>query len=141
MTEIDVRQLRDLGLRARLVDPAIEKDLIAGALAGDEIVAARVRKNAKAFPGKNRTTRIADSVQVRHRGTRVKIQAGGAGAPEAAPIENHGKGGTFRHPVFGHDVWVSQPAHDFMLNSSEESAVEVEAFIGELVDVTLSRLL
>ena len=42
-------------------------------------------------------------------GDRVDVKK----APEAAPINNKGQAGTFRHPVFGHDVWVDQAAHPF----------------------------
>jgi len=139
MTEIDLSQLRKLAADCRKAANGLEKDLYEGVLVGGEIVAAKARKNAAAFPRKGGgTTRIADSVKVRRRGVNVKIQAGGNSAPEAAPIENHGRGGSFRHPVPG-DGWVSQPSHPFLTTAAEESAADVEAVVLAAVDETIAR--
>jgi hypothetical protein len=138
LVEVDTKQLAALALQCRLVDPALEKDLLVGLVAGGEIVAAKARRNAASFSRKgDSTSRIADSVAVRRRGVRVRVQAGGNAAPEAAPLENHGKSGTFRHPVPNTGKWVDQPAHPFLTPAGEESIGEVEAFIVGLVDVTL----
>lgn len=53
------------------------------------------------------------------RSVRVRARAGGlsvtADAPNAAPLENRGKPGEFRHPVFGQaGVVVSQKARPFL---------------------------
>lgn len=138
---VDTSQLRAFAARCARESVELEKEFLAGLSAAGEIVAARARRNANAFPGKNRTTRIADSVRVRHRGTRVRIQAGGDAAPEAAAIENHGNTGSFRHPFFGdRETWYTQPAHPFLTPAAEESVGEVEQAILVLVDVTAARL-
>lgn len=58
--------------------------------------------------------RVQASFRIVGQGDNVVVYAGGQGAPEAAPLDNEGKSGTFRHPVFGNrDVWVAQKARPF----------------------------
>lgn len=61
------------------------------------------------------SSRIPATVQAKTsfaaRKTSVSIVAGGPKAPGAAPVNNKGRGGTFKHPVFGRDAWVPQAAH------------------------------
>src|SRR5689334_4353561 len=121
---VDFSDLKRFAADCKRADPLLAKDFLASLAVAAEPVAAKARRNANAFPGQNRTTRIADSVKVRHRGTRVSVQAGGNGAPEAAPIENHGQSGSFRHPT-PTGAWVSQPAHPFLTPAAEESMDDV----------------
>jgi len=44
------------------------------------------------------STRIPGSVEVKALGSRISVTAD---APNAAPLENRGKEGEFKHPVFG----------------------------------------
>lgn len=79
--------------------------------------------------------RISDSIRVLANNKGVQIKAGGAKAPHAAPFENEGKSGTFRHPVFGNrNVWVSQPAHPYLLPSLTDDILDevAEAFLDAL---------
>jgi hypothetical protein len=46
------------------------------------------------------SSRIPETIKVRGSGFRLKVVAGGEGAPDAAPLENNGNPGKFRHPVF-----------------------------------------
>lgn len=62
--------------------------------AGD-IVAADARQRASF------STRIPGTIHTVSRLGVVKVRAGGAGAPNAAPIENEGREGVFRHPLWG----------------------------------------
>lgn len=60
------------------------------------------------------SSRIPQSFRIVGEGDNVVVYAGGEQAPEAAPLENDGKRGYFRHPVFGNDdVWVDQKARPF----------------------------
>ena len=78
---------------------------------GGEIIASDARSRIAGT-----SQRIADSVRVGATNKGVYVRAGGAKAPHAAPFENLGKDGTFRHPVFGNrNVWVEQTAHPFLL--------------------------
>jgi len=57
-------------------------------------------------------TRVSTSFSASSAGARIVVNA--RAAPNARPINNNGRGGTFRHPVFGTKTWVSQPARPFM---------------------------
>ena len=83
------------------------------------------------------SSRIPGAVGVKVRFTArkvgVSIFVSRTKAPHARPIENSGKAGTFRHPVFGRTkrrgtryVTVTQPARPFFFNEMEGHMPEVE---------------
>lgn len=86
-----------------------------GLRASGMIVSERTKANASF------SSRIPGSVSVRTSGASVSVTAGGTKAPNAAPIENKGKG-YVRHPVFGdmsnwtgknsHGPWFTPAVHD-----------------------------
>lgn len=128
---IDVSDLKDLARDLRRVDPVLQKQFLKALGRTGEIVATRARQNASF------STRIPGSIKVRRRGVRVRVQAGGDAAPEAAPLENRGKQGTFRHPLFGdRETWVSQPAHPFLTPAAEAEMVPFEQAILSAVNAT-----
>lgn len=56
-------------------------------------------------------------------------------APNAAPFENMGKAGNFRHPVFGNrQAWVTQKARPFALPALVAKADEVAELVGKALD-------
>lgn len=135
MTHVDMSDLKRFAAKLKVEAPELVKDFQQGLAAAGEIVAAKARSNASF------SSRIPASIKVRRRGSRVKIQAGSSLAPHAAPLENHGRPGTFRHPVFGdREVWVSQPARPFLTPAAEDSVEAVEAAVLSLVDVTVARI-
>lgn len=71
-------------------------------------------------------------------GLNAKIQFGGDAAPDAAPIENKGKG-FVRHPVFGNkDVWTAKNSHPpFLGPAFEEDREEAMAVLDEAVFRTI----
>lgn len=96
---------RDLKAADKATGPALRRRLKTVA----ELVAADARSRASF------STRIPGSIRARSGLNQASIRAGGPSAPNAAPLENKGKGGTFRHPVFGHrQVWVNQQARPFL---------------------------
>ncbi len=134
MTDIDTSELKRFAADCKAAVPGLEKEFYASLAAAGEIVAARARSKAP-------SSRIAGTIHTRRRGVRVRIEAGGDAAPHAAPLENHGVPGSFRHPVFGnYDNWVSQPARPFLTPAAEESVGEVEAAVLRAVDITTARL-
>lgn len=139
----DFSELRDLAADCKRAAAGLQKDFFADLARGGEVVAVAARQNASSFPRKgDGSTRIADSVAVKRRGPRVKVQAGGPDAPHAAPLENQGRRGVFRHPVFGnYDVWADQPARPFLAPAAEESADDVERLILRAVDIATARML
>lgn len=69
----------------------------------------------------------------------VSVQVNPKKAPEAAPLENGGKGGTFRHPVFGNtDVWVDQKAQAFFYTNAVKDA-DIEKAIGAVMDAVAKK--
>jgi hypothetical protein len=139
---VDTRHLAGFATKLRETSLALETKFYQGLAVAGEIVAEEARHNARTFPRQyDQTDRIAKSVHVKRRKSVVKIIAGGTGAPEAAPIEHGGLGGTFRHPVFGHmDRWVPQPAFSFLTTASQEKSEEVEAAVAVAIDVALAQM-
>lgn len=68
----------------------------------------------------------------------LTVSAGGPKAPNAAPLENGGQDGEFRHPLFGdRNDWVNQQAHPFLHPAAEAQAdvlgVKIDAVIDEAI--------
>lgn len=123
-------------------------------LEGGKKLTAALRKNLKAAaePMKQQvksnaswSTRIPDAVGVQVRFTAkrtgVSIFVNRKKAPHARPIENDGKTGTFRHPVFGRTkrrgkryVTATQPARPFFFNDLARHMPEVEKAVLEAVE-------
>jgi hypothetical protein len=103
-----------------------------------ELVAAQARTNA------SWSTRIPGAIS-----TRVSFGARTAGgavvvnsakAPHARPYEGlSARGGTFRHPVHGSDVWVSQATRPFLFESIIQTEREAVALIEQAVIAALPR--
>lgn len=93
---------------------------------GGDIVAAEARNRISGT-----SSRIADSIKVSATNKGVAVRAGGGDAPHAAALENLGKTGTFRHPVFGNrEVWVEQQAHPYLGPAAEGKMDDVaDAFL------------
>ena len=116
---VDVSGLKQLALDLKRADAEGSKLFLKAISTAGDVVAAEARSKA------NFSTRIPGSVKVRRRGLIVRVVAGGTAAPDAAPLDHRGLGGTFRHPVFGdRETWVSQPAKPFLENSAEEKVGE-----------------
>ncbi len=126
---IDVSELRQLSTALKKVEPKLQKQFFKDLNAGGQIVAARAKANASF------SSRIPKTIKVRRRGVSVSVVAGGPGAPDAAPFENRGESGTFRHPVFGNtQVWVDQQAHPFLAPAGRDSIPQVVGSIRAGVD-------
>jgi hypothetical protein len=80
--------------------------------------------------------KIPDSIEVKvlGNGTAV-VAAGGDKAPNGAPLENKGRPGEFRHPVFGHKDrrWARQKAHPFLYPALLENADAAADLIADSV--------
>jgi len=98
----DTRALSRLAMDLRAAAPLAWAACRVGLREAGEVVAADARERASF------STRIPASIKVRAARGNVKVVAGGDAAPDAAPIENRGKG-SVRHPVFGNrEVWTSK---------------------------------
>jgi hypothetical protein len=104
----DTRQVARLARDLRAASPVAWKACRVGLRAVGQVVADEAKSRS------SYSKRIPDSIRVRTTaGGNIKVIAGGDAAPNAAPIENQGKG-FVRHPVFGdREVWTdknSRPA-------------------------------
>lgn len=90
------------------------------------------------------SSRIPGSVTVKAsfaaRGAAVRLEAGGAKAPEAAPLNARGKHGTFRHPAFGNrEVWVNQEARPFWGDSIQAHTNDAQTAILRVMDTVAQK--
>ncbi len=124
VARIDTSELKRFAVQLRKSAPELSKEFNAGLRAGGELVAQQAKSNASF------SSRIPGSIKVRRAGVKVTVSAGGASAPEAAPLEHGGQPGTFRHPVFGNrEVWVNQPARPFLMPAVEAEAENVAVLV------------
>jgi hypothetical protein len=133
---IDTSQLKEFGKRLRATSPAVAKVLRLRLHEVGDVVAEAAREEASF------STRIPGSIKVRVSGFGVKVVGNATGtAPDAAPLENKGQSGSFRHPVFGdRENWVDQKAHPFLAPASERTKVQVEEMALSIIDDTLKSV-
>lgn len=106
---VDSSEMRTLSKQMRRTAPKLWRAL----LRDMRVAAAVVSEDARSRS--SWSTRIPSSIRVQGTGYGLKVVAGGDTAPDAAPYENKGKQGDFRHPVFGNrDRWVTQTARPFL---------------------------
>ena len=137
MITVNVKELSDFSLFLRSVAPELDKAFLSSLTEVGEVVKKKAQTNANAFPREHaKTDRIAQSLKVRRRGTRVTVVAGGTSAPEATPLEHGGHPGKIRHPVFGSTTtpWQEQDAHPFLVPAGLESQPEALAALVSCVD-------
>ena len=121
-----------------------------------------VHQTAKGGGSGYSTGKARQSIHVEGNGFRTSIVAGGAAAPEAALLENGGRQGYFKHPVFERasqtrfttksnrnaitsgassgTVWVSQKAHPFMRPAVDKNLKYIAETITEEVISKLQEL-
>lgn len=137
---IDTRDFKNVAKALRRAQPELANGLRRDLRVGGLLVAAK----AKTIADEHSTT-ISKTIKVRTSGATVVVTAGGADAPVAAPFElgntggrksaSAGRGGTFRHPVYGNrDVWVTQEMHPFLAPAALSEAPKVDAQIGRTLD-------
>jgi hypothetical protein len=127
---IEIAGLKELARDVRAADPVLAKGLKAALLQGAQLVADEYKQRIRRF-----STRIPPTIRPGASGTGAYVRAGGIDAPHAAALENFGKTGFFRHPVFGNsDLWVDQQAHPAALPALEARADDVV----ELADKALA---
>lgn len=131
------------------IDPgdlrALMRDL--KALEGGKPIAAAMRKGLRkaADPIKRQvqsnaswSSRIPGAVSIgtafSARRTGVFLRVNSKKAPHARAFENSGRAGTFRHPVIGRDVWVSQAARPFFFAETQRHMPDVEKAAAEAVE-------
>lgn len=133
---VDVSALRTLAKALKDVGPEAYKELQAEMKAAGEKVAADARQRVAYSP------RIVASIKVRTSPGNFKVLAGGESAPDAAPIENGGKG-YVRHPVFGdRDTWTSKNSKPaFLAPALAANAPEIAAGLDAAISKAVKKVL
>jgi hypothetical protein len=135
----DTRQLSKLARDLRKASPEAWKAYRVAVRAAAQIVAEDAKSRASF------SHRIPGSIKVRvTSGGNVKVVAGGDAAPDAAPIENKGKG-FVRHPTFGRTGpgdWTSKNSHPAYLapafDAHKEAVMDaIERAVGDAVERAL----
>jgi len=137
---IDTGDLRKLYTDLKGLPGNLRVELRRGIKAAAQPIADRVKANA------GWSSRIPGAVRVKPsfsaKGTGVSIVVDSGRAPEGAPLENKGRSGTFRHPVYGNrEVWVSQQARPFFYSTaaSSSSVSAAEKAILDVADVVARK--
>lgn len=128
--EVDSRDLTALARDLKVADKVLRRELLRRVRGAGRIVE-RAVKEESAF-----SSRIPGATYVRStyaaRGAAVKVGVDKTKAPEAKPINNADKPGTFRHPVFADPgktradwTWVPQASNNFMSRAIARTAEAV----------------
>lgn len=146
-------------LEAKL-DPADLSALMRAAKEAEGTVQIELRRGIKAAakPVVDRTkerasfsTRIPGAVKVQTRfpakGASVTVTVDSKRAPHAAPINNQGREGTFRHPVYPDPTkersewnWAPQQAHPFFPRTANDVPAQVETEMLRVMDEIAHKL-
>jgi hypothetical protein len=138
---IDTSALKGLSKDLRRLEDYTARNFRRGMREVGEVVAMEARSKAGEVSKK-----IAGTIKVRAVGATVEVRAGAKDVPEATLLElgNTGSrrssvagGGTFKHPVFGTDVWVEQPMHPYLYPSAVAKLAEAEIVLERVVDEAL----
>lgn len=121
----DLRQVED----GKLITRELRRELKVAAAP----IAAQVKAGASWSKRIPRAVSVGTSFSARRTGVFIRVSA--KKAPHARPLENGGKTGTFRHPVFGNrERWVSQPARPFLFATVQARMPTVEQAAVQAVD-------
>jgi HK97 gp10 family phage protein len=120
--------IKDLGK----VPKDLKRQLRPGLRAAGNIVADDAKRRAAWSTRIPRAIRVSITFSGSRPGVAVVVNQ--RKAPHARVYENAGQEGTFRHPVFGRDVWVTQKARPFLFPALSANVRESLAEIGDVVD-------
>ena len=129
----DTKQLARLSRDLIKVAPTVWAECRLALRAAGEVVASDARGRAGFSPPSQASIRIRTG-----RGN-VKVQAGGDAAPEAAALENRGKGHP-RHPLFGdRNHWYTNNTPAFLAPAFDAHREEVLAMMEDAVTHAVER--
>lgn len=136
---VDTKQFSALTRGIRATGPAGARAVRAALRECAELV----KRNAEARA--SYSSRIPGSMKARATAVNFKVSAGGDAAPNAAPIENKGKG-FVRHPEWGNrERWTDKNSHPAFLSPAlEEETDAILELIADryeaAIDAALGRL-
>lgn len=131
----DASQLRTLSRSLRMAPLEIRREIGIELRAMADLVAKDAKSRA------SWSSRIPGSIHRQGSGLSIRVVAGGADAPNAAPLESgsKGHGGVNRHPVFAavgsaaygnSGRWVDQPTRPFLLPALDAHRTEIVDLLG-----------
>lgn len=131
--------LSDVARDAKAADKVLLKELRTGLKKAAEPARQRVKANA---PSPRIASAIGPArVSFAAKGASVRIVANAKKAPHARPLENRGKPGTFRHPLFGdRKHWVKQQARPFFFSGVRQADPEISREMQKVVDEVTRKL-
>lgn len=133
------RELQDLIKDLGKLEPDLRKELRVeiAAAARKPLAAAKAKASwSSRIPA---ATRLFVSFDKKKPGARLVVNR--KKAPNARPLENRGRDGTIRHPVFGNRrVWVSQLARPFLWPAAKPWLESTDKDVTAAVDRVARRL-
>lgn len=106
---IDTSSFHKFARDLKRAEPQLAKKLRTNLKAAGELVAQDACQRA------GFSSRIPQNIKVGVAGNKIRVYVPANKAPEAKPLEHGGRGGKFRHPVYGNrENWVAQDARPFL---------------------------
>jgi hypothetical protein len=138
MLTIDGSEVLAFSLQLRDVPTELRPELRRNIIDAGELIASTARVNF------SWSTRIPDAISVRVRfgtGSAVQVVINAQKAPHARAYEGIGqRGGTFRHPVFGRDVWVEQQQRPGLVPAVRQHEDAAVRGVQSAIDAVFKRL-
>jgi hypothetical protein len=135
---VDAKELSALFAAAKAAEGQIQVELRRGIKAAAKPVVDAIKADA------GFSSRIPASIKAKasfaKKGASVLIVADAKKAPEAGPLNNKGKGGSFKHPVFGTDTWVQQAARPFFQTGALRGAPAADKAMLTVMDDIARKL-
>lgn len=135
--EIDTSAFNKFARDLKRAEPALAKSLRTNLKLAGELVAVDARARA------GFSSRIPGKIKVGVAGKRIRVYVQKIPAPHAGEeraFEHGGRGGKFRHPVFGGNNWVAQEAKPFLRPAALAGRVAVERAAKRAVDDAMREL-
>lgn len=134
--QVTSTDLRQLYVDLKAVEGNLRVELRKGITAAAKPIVAAVQREASWSSRIPAAVKAKTSFAAKSAGVAITVDS--RKAPEAAPLENQGNTGTFRHPVFGTDTWVTQQAQPFFWGGIQGTNTQIDNVLLGVMD-TVAR--
>lgn len=131
---LDTSSFKRFAKALRAAEPELASEFRKSLRLAGGIIAGIAQRNAAW------STKIPGTIKSRTSGASVTVVAGGPNAPAAAAFEHGGNSGVFRHPVFGTDTWVNQPARPFLKPAVDEGTPAAQKAAVDALDLVVGKI-
>lgn len=139
---LEYSSVRDFAKALGKVSPELRRELRPQLRSAGQHVLSDMKRRAAYSSRIPSAIRMTVSFSSRGGGVRFRVNAGRA--PHARVLErgnDGGRGGTFRHPVFGdRDVWVTQATRPFFFPAVQAGRSEIKRGISAAVKASLKEV-